>query len=66
MDFTVEPPNNGHIGTDHFRGKNVLPLYIRKLVHQKVSFIVSFIQSVLYQRFHCTTYMCVYHTTCTL
>ena len=51
--YTVEPLNNGHIGTDHlerlssFRGNNVLPPY--RLVYTEVSFI----QSVLYQRFYC-------------
>ena len=43
MSPTVEPLNNGHIGTDHlsvierlssFRGNNVLPLY--RLVYRKV------------------------------
>ena len=45
MRATVEPLNNGHIGTDHFvhyravssfRGKTVLPPY--RLVHRKVPF----------------------------
>ena len=44
--YTVEPLNNGHVGTDHFvhyrevvlfGGKNVMPLH--RLAHRKVSFI---------------------------
>ena len=58
--YTVEPLYKGRIilsiieRLSSFRGKNALPLY--RLVYWIVSFIqrciVSFIQSVLYQRFH--------------
>ena len=62
----VEPLNTGHIGVDHFvhyreivlfwRQKSVACIYICRLVHwESVLYTeVPFIQSVLYQRFHCT------------
>ena len=57
--ITAEPLNNGHIGTDHFvhyREVVLFQRYVLLLVGALESVLyteVSFIQSVLYQRFHC-------------
>ena len=63
-DVLVEPLSNGHIGTSHFVLYRKCILII-VLGPQCVSFIerffsiVSFIQSVHYQRFHCIIVYCV-------
>ena len=51
--YTVEPLNNGHVGTDHFVHYREVVLF-QRLVYWKVSFIQRCpLFSVLYQRFHC-------------
>ena len=50
--YTVEPLYKGHVGT---RGFVLIP-YLEVNMYRNVmsSFEVSYIQSVLYQKFHCT------------
>ena len=60
---TVEPLNNGHIGMHHFVHYREVVLFQRQRCIATIQIgalesvlytEVSFIQSVLYQRFHCT------------